>query len=108
MQSFSSSVFEMPKVHLFCTRNTDFGASEWLSNAFIKLMVNYNYINRTLVSMGRGGALVKSMTLNRRVVGLTPALAAIYGPWTSPLLTVACALRCETPIQYPCCSRECL
>ena len=24
----------------------------------------------------------------------------------SPLLTVACALRRETPIGYPCCSRE--
>ena len=56
--------------------------------------------------MGRGGALVESMTLNRRVVDSTPALAATYGPWASPLLTVACALRRETPIQYPCCSRE--
>jgi len=26
--------------------------------------------------VGRGGALVKSMTLNRRIVGSTPALAA--------------------------------
>ena len=56
--------------------------------------------------VGRGGALVKSITLNRRVVGSTPALAARWGPWASPLLTVACALRRETPIQYPCCSRE--
>ena len=54
----------------------------------------------------RGGALVKSMTLNRRVVGSTPTLAATWGPWASPLPTVACALRRETPIQYPCCSRE--
>jgi len=33
------------------------------------------------------GALVESMTFNRRVVGSTP-------------------VRRETPIQYPCCSRE--
>ena len=46
-----------------------------------------------------GGALVESMTFNRRVVGSTPALAAMQGPWASPLLTVACALRRETPIQ---------
>ena len=26
--------------------------------------------------MGRGGALIEAMTFNRRVVGLTPALAA--------------------------------
>ena len=30
----------------------------------------------------------------------------VYGPWASPLPTVACALRRKTPIQYPCCSRE--
>jgi len=35
--------------------------------------------------MGRGGALVETMTFNRRVVGSTPALAATYGPWASPL-----------------------
>ena len=58
------------------------------------------------VTMGRGGALVKSMTLNRRVEGSSPALAATSGPWASPLLTVACALQRETPIQYPCCSRD--
>ena len=45
-------------------------------------------------------------TFNRRVVGLTPTLAATQGPWESPLPTVACALRRETPMQYPCCSRE--
>ena len=56
--------------------------------------------------VGRGGALVEPMTSNRRVVGSTPALAATQGPWASPLLTVACALRRETPIQYPCCSLE--
>ena len=56
--------------------------------------------------MGRGGALVETMTFNRRVVGSTPALAAMQGPWASPLPAVACALRGETPIQYPRCSRE--
>ena len=50
--------------------------------------------------VGRGGALFESMTFNRRVVGSTPALAATWGPRTSPLPTVACALRHETPIQY--------
>jgi len=38
--------------------------------------------------------------------GSTPALAATYGPWASPFPAVACALRRETPIQYPCRSRE--
>jgi len=52
--------------------------------------------------VGRGGALVESMTFNRRVVGSTPALVATSGPRASPLPTVVCALRRETPIQYPC------
>src|SRR6218665_3667917 len=56
--------------------------------------------------VGRGGALVETMTFKRRVVGSTPALAATWRPWASPLPAVACALRRETPIQYPCCSRE--
>ena len=56
--------------------------------------------------VGHGGALVESITFNRRVVGSTPALAAMYGPWASPLPTVACALRREPPTQYPCCGRE--
>ena len=34
-------------------------------------------VNTTRV--GRGGALVESMTFNRRVVGSTPALAAVVG-----------------------------
>jgi|SRR6218665_551408 len=34
--------------------------------------------------VGRSGTLVESMTLNRRVVGLNPALAATYGPRASP------------------------
>src|SRR6218665_40764 len=58
--------------------------------------------------LGRDGALVEAMTLNRRVVGSTPALAVTLGPWASPLPAVACGLRRETPIQYPCCSRESL
>ena len=57
---------------------------------------------------GRGGALVVSLTFNRRVVGWTPALAATLGHWASPLPTVACALRRETQIQYSCLSRELL
>ena len=56
--------------------------------------------------VGRGGALVETMTFNRRVVGSTPALAATQGPWASPLLAVAFALRRETPIQYSCCGRD--
>jgi len=58
------------------------------------------------MGVGRGGALVEMMTFNRRVVGSTPALAVTEGPWASPLPAVACALRRETLIQYPCCSRE--
>src|SRR6218665_2718752 len=58
------------------------------------------------IRVGRGGALVESMTFNRRVVGSTPALAAMSGLWASPLPTVVCALWRETPIQYSCCSRE--
>ena len=30
----------------------------------------------------------------------------VKGPSASSLLTVTCALRRKTPIQYPCCSRE--
>ena len=59
-----------------------------------------------LIILRRGGALVESMTFNQMVVGSTPALAATLGPWASPLPTVACVLRLETSIQYPCCSRE--
>jgi len=59
-----------------------------------------------MLYVGRGGALVEALTFNRRVVGLTPALAATWGPWASPLPTVTCALRRETPMQHPCCSRE--
>src|SRR6218665_2677587 len=67
------------------------GTSMWVSNDH---------------DVGRGDALVESMTFNRRVVGSTPSLAATYGPWASPLPAGAFALRHETPIQYPCCSRE--
>src|SRR6218665_1204110 len=52
--------------------------------------------------VGHGGALVETMTFNRRIVGSTPVLIATKGPFASPLLTVVCALRRETPIQYPC------
>ena len=37
----------------------------------------------------RGGALVASIPFNRRVAGSNLALAATYGPWASPSLTVA-------------------
>src|SRR6218665_3543897 len=60
----------------------------------------------TVHTVGHGCALVESIAFNRKVVGSTPALAATCGPWASPLSAVACALRRETPIQYPCCSRE--
>jgi len=63
-------------------------------------------VEHVVVWLGHGGALVESIAFNRRVVGSTPALAAMQGPWASPLPAVACALRRETPIQYPCCSRE--
>src|SRR6218665_2196403 len=57
--------------------------------------------------VGCGGALVETMTFNRRAVGSTPAL---YPPrirtLASPLPAVAGALRRETPTQYPCCCRE--
>jgi len=65
-------------------------------------MLQCIYINLVV----RGGALVETMTFNRRVVGSTPALSTTYGLWASPLPAVACALRRETPIQYPCCNRE--
>jgi len=57
--------------------------------------------------VGRGGTLVETMTFNRRVMGSTPAIAprrdleqVLY------LQLPTCALRRETPIQYPCFSRE--
>src|SRR6218665_34714 len=59
-----------------------------------------------LKDLGHGDALVEAITLNRRVVGSTSALSAMQGPWASPLPAVAYAVRSETPIQYPCCSRE--
>ena len=66
----------------------------------------WKLVQASIITVGRGGALVEMMTFNQRVVGSTPALAATYGPWASPLPAVACALRRETPIQSPCCSRE--
>ena len=35
------------------------------------------------INVGRGGALVESKPLDRRVVGSNPALAATLGPWAS-------------------------
>ena len=52
--------------------------------------------------VGRDGALVESITFNRRVVGSTPALAATYTDLGQVLYlqaAVACALRRENPIQ---------
>ena len=79
---------------------------DWTNgNRRITTIMQYDCaIGSKVCNVGRGGALDKSMTLNRRVVGSTPALAAKQGPWASPLLTIACALRRETP----CCSWECL
>src|SRR6218665_3666734 len=37
-----------------------------------------------------GGSLLESIAIDQRVVGSNPALAAMYGPWASPSLTVAC------------------
>src|SRR6218665_531494 len=70
-------------------------------NSFLLLSV-YLCVCLSVCLVGRGGALVEMMTFNQRVVGSTPALAATSGPWASPLPAVACALRRETPIQYPC------
>ena len=71
-------------------------------------VARYIFFQSQKLQKHRDGALVESITFNRRVVGSTPALAIMQGPWASPLPAVACALRRETPIQYPCCSRECL
>jgi len=38
----------------------------------------------------RGGSLVESIPVDRRVVDSNPALAATYGPWESSSLAVAC------------------
>ena len=76
-------------------------ACEMFNSQPLGRVICSNYID-----VGRDDALVEAITLNRRVVGSTPALAVTQGPWASPLPAVACALRRKTPIQYPCCSRE--
>ena len=63
-----------------------------------------NILFFTWMSVRHGGALVESIAFNRRVVCSTPALAA--RDLGQGLPTVACALRRETPIRCPCCSRE--
>jgi len=55
------------------------------------------------VPVGRDGALVESIAFNRRVVGSTPALAVRRD--LGQVLYLQLPGR-ETPIQYPCCSRE--
>ena len=42
-----------------------------------------------VVKLGRGGSLVDSSFLVRRVASSNPALAAWYGPWASHSLVVA-------------------
>ena len=56
-------------------------------------------MNRTTF-VGCGCALVETMTFNRRVVASTPALAATYGPWASPLPGVACLVIYRDIIVY--------
>ena len=87
-----------------CKPKTGYAMGEKRKYLF-SYIINITWLNNNN-RLGHGGALVESIAFNRRVVGSTLALAATYGPWASPLPTVACALRRETPIQYPCCSRE--
>ena len=54
----------------------------------MRLKMGHNSFFR-LFDVGHGGAF-ESIAFNRRVVGSTPALAAMQGPWASPKLTVAC------------------
>src|SRR6218665_1650770 len=64
------------KQRLCCSRTESF-------NSFF-----YNYL---LIFVGRGGTLVDSMPLDRKVVGSNPILAVSpsrQGPWASPSLTV--------------------
>jgi len=69
----------------------------------VEVMWLHEVISKWRLCMGRGGSLVDSTPFVRRVVDSNPAVAPIYGPWASPSLAVACALRRETPTQYPCC-----
>ena len=52
----------------------------------------YIYLAYVCIFVGRGGALAKSTPFVRRVMGSTQALAATYGSWASPSLTVACGI----------------
>src|SRR6218665_3368136 len=64
------------KQRLCCSRNESF-------NSFF-----YNYL---LIFVGRGGTLVDSMPLDRKVVNSNPILVAMppcQGRWASPSLTV--------------------
>ena len=73
----------------------------WNSQPCQSILVSYlrNVLLRASIRMyvGRGGALVESVTFDQRVVSLNPALAITWGPWASPSLTVACV---------HCCGRE--
>ena len=57
--------------------------------------------------VGRGGdePMVEPMTFNQRVVGSTLALAPNRDLGQVLYLQLPVALRRETSIQYPCCSR---
>ena len=49
---------------------------------------NSFFYNDLLKVLGRGGTLVDSMPLDRKVVGSNPILAATLGPFASPSLTL--------------------
>ena len=68
------------------------------------LIVFYNYL---LMFVGRGGTLVESMPLDRKVVGSNPVLAPRQESWASTSLTVACsASACKLRHSSNCCGRE--
>src|SRR6218665_623616 len=76
-------------------------------NSFLFLCYKYYYWSWWALFVGRGGALVKSMPFDRRVVGSNPALAATLGPWASPSLTVAFrASACKLRHSVNCYGRE--
>ena len=56
--------------------------------------------------MGRGGALVKSMLFDWKVVGSNPAQAATKDLEQVLHSQLSVALRRETPVQHPCCVRS--
>ena len=72
-------------------------------------MAPYSILKRTSMNeaVGHGGALVESMPFDRRVTGSNAALTAMWGPWASPLLAVACsASACKLQHSGSCCGRE--